>query len=49
MNTLSGLANDRADRVAFAAVDRLCVYFGYQPGDPFVHIAEEPPGDADGR
>ena len=47
-NTLSRLANDRSDRVALATVDRLCAYFGCQPGDLFVHIDEGSSGDADG-
>ena len=39
-NTLSRLANDRADRVAFGTIDRLCTYFDCQPGDLFVHVSE---------
>ncbi len=36
-NTLTRLANDRADMVAISVVDRLCSYFECQPGDLFVH------------
>jgi putative transcriptional regulator len=46
MNTISGLANDRADRVAFSTVERLCIYFDCQPGDLFVRVADEAPEDS---
>ena len=38
--SLTRLANDRADRVALSTIDRLCAYFGCQPGDLFVYVAE---------
>ena len=46
MNTIGRLANDRADRVAFDTVDRLCAYFGCQPGDLFIYVEDESPADA---
>ena len=36
MNTLTRLANDRADMVALSTIDRLCTYFGCSPGDLLV-------------
>ncbi len=42
-NTLTRLANDRADLVALSTIDRLCAYFHCQPGDLFVYIDETQP------
>ena len=39
-NTLTRLANDRADMVGISVIDRLCTYFDCQPGDLFVHVEE---------
>jgi len=39
-NTLTRLANDRADRVGMSVIDRLCAYFGCQPGDLLVYVNE---------
>ena len=38
--TLSRLANDGAEQVAFSVIDRLCMYFQCQPGDLFVYVEE---------
>ena len=37
-NTLTRLANDRADMVAISTIDRLCAYFDCQPGDLFIYL-----------
>ena len=37
-NTLTRLANDRADMVGISVVDRLCTYFDCQPGDLFIYV-----------
>jgi putative transcriptional regulator len=37
-NTLARLANDRGDLVALNTVDRLCAFFGCQPGDLFIYV-----------
>jgi len=37
-NTLTRLANDRADMVGISVIDRLCAYFDCQPGDLFIYI-----------
>ena len=37
-NTLTRLANDRADMVGISVVDRLCAYFDCQPGDLFIYV-----------
>ena len=42
-NTLTRLANDRADGVGISVIDRLCSYFGCQPGDLFIHVEEPQP------
>ncbi|MDA1129032.1 MAG: helix-turn-helix transcriptional regulator [Chloroflexi bacterium] len=39
-NTLTRLANDRAGMVGLSVIDRLCVFFGCQPGDLFVHVKD---------
>ena len=39
-NTLTRLANDRADMVGISVIDRLCAYFQCQPGDLFIYIEE---------
>src|SRR5215213_7875907 len=39
-NTLTRLANDRADRVGLSVVDRLCAYFDCQPGELFIFVRE---------
>ena len=39
-NTLTRLANDRAGMVGISVIDRLCSYFGCQPGDLFVHVED---------
>ena len=39
-NTLTRLANDRADMVAISTVDRLCAYFDCQPGELFIYVRE---------
>ena len=36
-NTLTRLANDRAGMVGISVIDRLCAYFGCQPGDLFIY------------
>ena len=46
-NTLTRLANDRADLVAVSTIDRLCAYFDCQPGDLFVYVADQSPADPD--
>ena len=38
--SLTRLANDRADRVAFSTMNRLCAYFDCQPGDLFIYVVE---------
>ena len=40
MSTLTRLANDRAERVALSTMDRICAYFGCQPGDLFVYVED---------
>ena len=39
-NTLTRLANDRADLVGVSTIDRLCSYFECQPGDLFEHVPD---------
>ncbi len=39
-NTLTRLANDRADMVGMSVIDRLCAYFDCQPGDLFIYVPE---------
>ncbi len=39
-NSLTRLANDRADRVGISTIDRLCSYFNCQPGDLFIYVEE---------
>ena len=39
-NTLTRLANDRANMVGISIIDRLCVYFDCQPGDLFVYLPD---------
>ncbi len=39
-NTLTRLANDRAEMVGLSVMDRLCDYFECQPGDLFVYVRE---------
>jgi putative transcriptional regulator len=39
-NTLVRLANDRYDLIAALTMDRLCAYFGCQPGALFVYVAD---------
>ena len=39
-NTLTRLANDRADMVGISVIDRLCTYFNCQPGDVFVYVPD---------
>ena len=39
-NTLTRLANDRADGVGISVIERLCAYFGCQPGDLFVYVED---------
>jgi putative transcriptional regulator len=39
--TLVRLANDRYDLIAALTMDRLCAYFGCQPGELFVFIPNE--------
>ena len=38
--TLTKLANDKLAGVAFSTVERLCKFFGCQPGDLFIYIDE---------
>lgn len=40
-NTLTRLANDRVGMVGISVIDRLCAYFGCQPGDLFLYVEEE--------
>ena len=40
-NTLTRLANDRADLFAISTLDRLCTFFDCQPGDLLVHVPTE--------
>ena len=40
-NTLTRLANDRADMVGISVIDRLCAYFGCQPGDLFIYVEDD--------
>lgn len=40
-STLTRLANDRAVRVYISTMDRLCAYFGCQPGDLFLYAEAE--------
>ena len=37
-NTLTRLANDRADMVGMSVIDRLCAYFRCQPGELFIYV-----------
>ena len=37
-NTLTRLANDRADMVGISVIDRLCAYFHIQPGELFIYV-----------
>ncbi len=37
---LTRLANDQADRVALATVDRLCAYLDCGPGDLFIYVGD---------
>ena len=39
-NTLTRLANGRADGVSMSVMGRLCDYFDCQPGDLFVYVRE---------
>lgn len=39
-NTLTRLSNDRAGMVGISIMDRLCGYFGCQPGDLFIYVGE---------
>ncbi|MEE9202920.1 MAG: helix-turn-helix transcriptional regulator [Dehalococcoidia bacterium] len=39
-NTLTRLANDRADLVAISTIDRLCAYFVCQPGDLLIYLPD---------
>lgn len=39
-NTLTRLANDRAGMVGISVIDRLCAYFGCQPGDLFIYTEQ---------
>ena len=39
-NTLTRLANDRADLVAISTIDRLCAYFDCQPGDLLIYLPD---------
>ena len=39
-NTLTRLANDRADLVGVATIERLCAYFECQPGDLLVYVPD---------
>ena len=43
-NTLSRLANDKADMVGVSVINSLCAYFGCQPGDLFVYVADDHEG-----
>ena len=47
-NTLTRLANDRANLVAVSTIDRLCAYFDCQPGELLVYISDEPSGNVGG-
>ena len=40
-NTLTRLANDRADRIALNTIDQLCAYFDCQPGDLLIYVTDE--------
>jgi putative transcriptional regulator len=40
-NTLTRLANDRADLIATLTIDRLCTYFECQPGDLLIHVPDQ--------
>ena len=40
-STLTRLANDRAGRVYISTINRLCAYFGCQPGDLFLYVEGE--------
>lgn len=42
-NTLTRLANDRADLVAITTIDRLCAFFDCQPGDLLVYVPTPEP------
>jgi len=37
-NTLTRLANDRADLLAISTIDRLCAFFDCQPGDLLIYV-----------
>ena len=39
-NTLTRLANDRADGVGISVIDRLCSYFECQPGDLLIYVQD---------
>ena len=39
-NTLTRLANDRANMVGLSVIDRLCAYFDCQPGDLFIYVPQ---------